>query len=87
MKMMVKWSPGVAKLGIALDLGSRDPEFESRRSDQNNNPHIFDVGVIILEACGRIIPNGGKPFLGFPQSPVLSANSLNTSHGCGGYFM
>lgn len=26
--------PGVAKLGIALEWGSRGPEFESRHSDQ-----------------------------------------------------
>ena len=30
--------PGVAKFGIALEWGSRGPEFESRHSDQIRNP-------------------------------------------------
>ena len=28
--------PGVAKFGIALEWGSRGPEFESQHSDQSN---------------------------------------------------
>ena len=33
--------PGVAKVGIALEWGSRGLEFESRHSDQDQKPYGF----------------------------------------------
>ena len=36
--------PGVAKFGIALEWGSRGPEFESRHSDHENRKSICSFG-------------------------------------------
>ena len=36
--MRAEKNPGVAKFGIALEWGSRGPEFESRHSDQDLKP-------------------------------------------------
>ena len=35
LRQRLLWYPGVAKFGIALEWGSRGPEFESRHSDQS----------------------------------------------------
>ena len=37
------FDPGVAKFGIALEWGSRGPEFESQRSDQNKRTSALQM--------------------------------------------
>ena len=62
MRHLRQENPGVAKFGIALEWGSRGPEFESQHSDQAGADvvhllQLFFVTVGAGSACGPAVPN------------------------------
>ena len=51
------FDPGVAKFGIALEWGSRGPEFESQHSDQNKRTSALQMSFYFEFRR----PKGGSP--------------------------
>ena len=55
-------NPGVAKFGIALEWGSRGPEFESQHSDHGKSKSLVTFGLLIFSLDRKIV-RAGEEFL------------------------